>query len=245
MNEMMIFNNAEFGQMRSVMVDDEPWFVGKDVAEALGYSNARDALNRHVDNEDRADVVIHDGSQNRNMNIINESGLYALIFGSKLESARKFKRWVTSEVLPSLRKNGTYSIRQQAGSQEIDTLRARTELLKTATELIKACKGDIHPIERLLNLEGKEILPSTGKRVKRLTNDDINSIELYVRSHKIAEGDLVKEVYEKYVNYCYNRGLTPRTRQAFVLKVKDIKKLTGMTRYIEGEQVRIFEKFGK
>lgn len=110
MNELQIFNNEEFGNVRSLMIDNEPWLVGKDVAEALGYSNPRDALSKHVDEEDkRSNVAIHDGSQNRNMIIINESGLYALVFGSKLPSAKKFKHWVTSEVLPTLRKTGSYA----------------------------------------------------------------------------------------------------------------------------------------
>lgn len=113
MNEVMIFNNPEFGQVRTVTVDGEPWFVGKDVAEALGYSNTRDAIAKHVVTEDRTDVAIHDGSQNRTMTIINESGLYTLIFGSKLASAVRFKRWVTSEVLPSIRKNGGYIANQE------------------------------------------------------------------------------------------------------------------------------------
>lgn len=108
MNELMIFNNPEFGTIRAIEVNGEPWLVGKDVAEALGYSNPRDALDRHVDDEDKATVGIHDGSQSRNMTIINESGLYSLVLSSKLPGAKKFKRWVTSEVLPSIRKHGTY-----------------------------------------------------------------------------------------------------------------------------------------
>lgn len=108
MNELQVFNHQEFGAVRSVMINDAPWFVGKDVAESLGYSNPRDALARHVDDEDKG-VAKHDtlgGSQD--MVIINESGLYALIFGSKLESAKRFKRWVTSDVLPSIRRTGGY-----------------------------------------------------------------------------------------------------------------------------------------
>ena len=108
MNELMIFNNPEFGTIRAIEVNGEPWLVGKDVAEALGYSNPRDALDRHVDDEDKATVGIHDGSQSRNMTIINESGLYSLVLSSKLPGAKKFKRWVTSEVLPSIRKHGAY-----------------------------------------------------------------------------------------------------------------------------------------
>ena len=105
MSEITVFANEQFGQLRTVEKDGQPWFVGKDAAGILGYSNSRDALAKHVDSEDRADVAIHDGSQNRNMVIINESGLYSLVFASKLPAAKQFKHWVTSEVLPTLRKH--------------------------------------------------------------------------------------------------------------------------------------------
>lgn len=108
-NQITVFDNAELGKLRTVVVDSLVYFVGKDVAEILGYSNTRDALARHIDSEDKADVVIHDGSQNRTMAVINESGLYSLILSSKLKAAKKFKRWVTSEVLPAIRKTGSYS----------------------------------------------------------------------------------------------------------------------------------------
>lgn len=109
MNEVRIFTNSEFGCIRIIEMNGEPWFVGKDVAEALGYSNTRDALSAHVMDEDKNTVVISDGKRgNPNQTVINESGLYALIFGSKLESAKCFKHWVTSEILPSIRRNGGY-----------------------------------------------------------------------------------------------------------------------------------------
>lgn len=108
MNELKVFENPTFGQVRTVEIDGEPWFVGKDVAEALGYSNTRDALSKHVDEDDKATVAFHDGSQNRNVTAVNESGLYSLILSSKLPGAKEFKRWVTSEVIPSIRKTGGY-----------------------------------------------------------------------------------------------------------------------------------------
>jgi prophage antirepressor-like protein len=109
MNELQIFNSEEFGEIRTVTIGNEPWFVGKDVAEALGYSNTRDALATHISEEDKNTVVISDGKRgNPNQVVINESGLYALIFGSKLDSAKRFKHWVTSEVLPTIRKTGSY-----------------------------------------------------------------------------------------------------------------------------------------
>lgn len=109
MNELQIFNNEEFGNVRSLMIDNEPWLVGKDVATDLGYQNGSRDINRHVDEEDRRKVMVFDGKQNKETIVINESGLYALVFGSKLPSAKKFKHWVTSEVLPTLRKTGSYT----------------------------------------------------------------------------------------------------------------------------------------
>ena len=118
MNELMVFNNVEFGEIRVVNVNNEPYFIGKDVASALQYKNTRDALIKHVDDEDKADVVVYDGRQNRKMVAINESGVYSLIFGSKLESAKKFKRWVTSEVLVQIRQTGGYIPVKETDSDE-------------------------------------------------------------------------------------------------------------------------------
>lgn len=118
MNEVKIFNSKEFGDVRTVTINGEPWFVGKDVAEALGYSNTRDALVTHVADEDKNTVVISDGKRgNPNQTVINESGLYALIFGSKLESAQRFKHWVTSEVLPAIRRTGGYQVPAPQGKE--------------------------------------------------------------------------------------------------------------------------------
>lgn len=108
MRELKIFKSEEFGEIRTVTIDNEPWLVGKDVAEALGYSEPRSAVSKKVDEADKGVAEMETPSGKQNMTIINESGLYALIFGSKLESAKRFKRWVTSEVLPSIRRNGGY-----------------------------------------------------------------------------------------------------------------------------------------
>lgn len=109
MNELMIFNNPEFGTIRTLERDGEPWFVGKDVAEVLGYAKPRNALDTHVDGDDALKQGITDRvGRTQEMTIINESGLYSLVLGSKLPTAKKFKRWVTHEVIPSIRKNGGY-----------------------------------------------------------------------------------------------------------------------------------------
>lgn len=108
MNGLQIFNNSEFGKIRTVTINNEPWFIGKDIAEILGYKNISRDINRHVDKDDILNY--QDGSlkTNRGVTVINESGLYSLILSSKLPTAKKFKHWVTSEVLPTIRKTGGY-----------------------------------------------------------------------------------------------------------------------------------------
>lgn len=118
MSSLITFENMEFGKLTVMEKDGEFFFIGKEVAEKLGYANTRDALVRHVDTDDKADVVFHDGRQRRNMVSINESGLYSLILSSKLPQAKDFKRWVTTEVLPSIRKNGGYIKNQENMSNE-------------------------------------------------------------------------------------------------------------------------------
>ncbi len=117
MQELQIFKNKEFGEVRTVTIGNEPWFVGKDVATALGYSNTRDAILKHVHEDDKGVAKCDTPSGKQEMTVINESGLYALIFGSKLESAKRFKHWVTSEVLPTIRKNGGYQMQAPQGKE--------------------------------------------------------------------------------------------------------------------------------
>lgn len=194
-NQLQVFNNAEFGQVRTIVKNEEVWFVGKDVAEALGYSNTRDALTKHIDNEDRADVAIHDGRQNRSMIIINESGLYSLVFSSKLPSAKKFKHWVTREVLPSIRKTGSYSMKQQPVDDtkklrsEAMLLNARTRQAKMWKELsqmttIKEYK-EIAFVKAGNVLAGKEIFSLPEATEKTYSADEIGAI-LGVSANKIG-----------------------------------------------------------
>ena len=119
MNELQVFRNAEFGELTLLEIDNEPWFVGKEVAEKLGYENTKDSISRHVPEEDKRIFQRSENTTldipNRGLTIINESGLYSLILGSKLESAKRFKRWVTSEVLPAIRRTGSYSNQPTGG----------------------------------------------------------------------------------------------------------------------------------
>ena len=114
MKELKIFKNDDFGKIRATEIDGEPWFVGKDIAEVLGYSNPRKAMGDHVDDEDKGVTKCDTLGGQQNLVIINESGLYSLILGSKLPTAKKFKRWVTSEVLPAIRRHGAYMTDEKA-----------------------------------------------------------------------------------------------------------------------------------
>lgn len=144
MQEMRIFENAEFGKVRTAEINGEPYFVGKDVAEILGYVDTNKAIAMHVDDEDKLNDKSALSLGQRGGWLINESGLYSLIFSSKLASAKKFKRWVTSEVLPSIRKTGRYMSKQMTEQVEINkmTLEMIRELTNTVKQLISATSAE-------------------------------------------------------------------------------------------------------
>lgn len=139
-NKIQVFTNEKFGKVRTLMINNEPWFVGKDVAVALGYKDTSDALKKHIDTEDKLTRRFADSGQSREMYIINESGVYSLVLSSKLPTAKKFKRWVTSEVLPSIRKTGGYV------------------MPKTFSEALMAYAKEVEARERL-ELENTEMRP--------------------------------------------------------------------------------------
>lgn len=139
MNELQIFNNPDFGHVRMVMIEDTPYFVGKDVAEILGYKDTVNALKSHVDDEDKLGWQITTSGQKRNVTLINESGAYALVFGSKLPNARKFKHWVTSEVLPSIRKTGGYKVE----AKPMDDMEVLCRAVLISDKRIKALENKI------------------------------------------------------------------------------------------------------
>lgn len=153
MENLQIFNSEEFGQVRTMVIDGEPWFVGKDVAEALGYERPTDTVRKRVDDEDRGISKMETPSGKQEMTIINESGLYTLVLGSKLDSAKRFKRWVTSEVLPAIRKTGSYN----KPMTEAEQIRL---LAKGATELyerVDKVETKIETLENDMPLYGCEI----------------------------------------------------------------------------------------
>ena len=136
MQELEIFKNEEFGEIRTVVIENEPWFVGKDVAVALGYKDTADSIKRHVDNEDKLTRCFTASGQKREMIVINESGLYSLILSSKLPTAKNFKHWVTSEVLPTIRKHGAYMTDEKA-FDVLHNAGGLADLLQQAAEQLK------------------------------------------------------------------------------------------------------------
>lgn len=151
--ELQIFSNSEFGEIRTITKDNETYFIGKDVAKALGFANPRDAIATHVFDEDKGVDTIDTLGGKQSMTVINESGVYALVFGSRLESAKRFKHWVTSEVLPSIRKTGSYS-KPLTTSEQIRLLaQGNTEL----AERVDKVEDKITSIEEETPLYGCEI----------------------------------------------------------------------------------------
>ena len=139
MNEVEIFRNEEFGEIRTVVIENEPWFVGRDVATALGYVKPENAIATHVEKEDKYTTTLKQGNGTNltsKTTLINESGIYSLIFGSKLESAKRFKHWVTSEVLPTIRKHGAYMTDEKA-FDVLHNAGGLADLLQQAAEQLK------------------------------------------------------------------------------------------------------------
>lgn len=215
MNEIMIFNNPEFGSIRTVEIDGEPWMVGKDVAAALGYSNPRKALDDHVDPDDKMQgdgVTIRDSiGREQHPTIINESGLYSLVLSSKLPGAKKFRRWVTADVLHAIRKTGGYNIPKDYPS----ALRALADAeeqklaLLAENEQQKQAIADFQPIKQYVDtiLSSTRTLTTTqiaadydmsAKKLNKILHED--GIQRYVNGQWI--------LYQKYMGKGYTKSKT-------------------------------------
>ena len=186
MNELKIFKNNDFGEIRTVTINGEPHFVGKDIAEILEYQNGSRDINRHVDPEDRIKTMVFDGNQDKETILINESGLYSLILSSKMPKAKKFKRWVTSEVLPEIRKTGSYTkapksfkealflaYKQQEQIEELEKTKAwignkrEAQAMNTASQKSK----EVKKLQVALDLE---MSFATVKKVEKMTGRKYN-----------------------------------------------------------------------
>lgn len=207
MNNLQLFNNPDFGEIRALELDGQPWFVGKDVAKALGYSNVRDAISRHVDPEDKG-VVKHDtpgGTQK--MTIINESGLYSLVLSSKLPGAKQFKRWVTSEVLPSIRKSGGYINGQETMSPEELMAKALMVAEKTLAEREKRISS--------LTVENQILQPKADYFDQLVDRNLLTSLRDTAKELGIKEKKFIGFLVEKKYLYRDKKGkLTPYAGKA-------------------------------
>lgn len=196
-NAMQIFKNDEFGQVRTVVIENEPYFVGKDVTEALGYGKGKSLANavaNHVDKEDKGVTKIMTPGGAQEMTVINESGIYSLVFGSKLPTAKKFKRWVTHEVLPSIRKTGSYGIPQtyaealQLAADQAKQLleqKPKVEFFDAVAESKDAI--EIASVAKVLNV------PGVGR----------NKLFEFLRNHKVLMRN--NQPYQKYIDCGYFR----------------------------------------
>ena len=190
MNDPMIFKNPQFGEIRAVDIDGEPWFVGKDIAQVLGYGDTDQALRRHVDDEDKLTRQINGSGQSRAMTFINESGLYSLILSSKLPTAKVFKRWVTSQVLPSIRKHGGYITGQQVLPP--DQLMAKALLVAQKTMDEQSAKlAD-------LELENRRLLAAIpwGPRVRLWSQSELSYMLFFALSQ--GREDYITALYMGY-----------------------------------------------
>lgn len=192
MNEIRIFENPEFGKVRTTMIGGEPYFVGKDVTENLGYGNSRQAIATNVDDDDKGVHSVDTLGGTQKMTAINESGLYSLILGSKLPTAKKFKRWVTSEVLPAIRKTGSYSIQNKPDSYTIDDPIERAKRWIEEAEARKALECKI-----------KEDEPKVALADKRLDKKGCISITDATQSLNLKRGYITKWARAKgYLHQC-------------------------------------------
>ena len=191
MNELKIFKNSEFGEIRTVEIGGEPWFVGKDVAEVLGYSNPSKALSDHVDGEDKLNNESLSGLGQRGGWLINESGLYSLILSSKLPTAKAFKRWVTSEVLPSIRKTGAYSV------QVPRTLKEALQLALEQEEKLEALQLD----NIIKTQQIAELTPKATYYDLILQCKDLLSVTEIAKDYGMSAKGMNKKLHELGVQY--------------------------------------------
>lgn len=217
-NEVQIFENAEFGKVRTIVKDGEPYFIGKDVADILGYAKPENAIATHVDEEDKTSTLIQGTGSNYKSKaiIINESGVYVLIFGSKLPKAKQFKRWVTSEVLPSIRKTGSYNTipkeRSEFKEQELKARMLNARVRESNQYLKIAAQIDIPEYRYILQAKSAEalnggvpVLPLQEAERKTYSATEIgamfgvsaNRIGKLANAHKLKTPEYGKLFYSK------------------------------------------------
>lgn len=224
MNDLAIFENPEFGHIRGLKIEGEPWFVGKDIAAALGYSDTAQAIRKHIDDEDKGVVESTTPGGKQNITIINESGLYSLMLKSKLPGAKKFKRWVTSEVLPSIRKTGAYSMQGAGRAEPADN--AVFERLWAELERKQKLNGYVGRFCSYFGWSRRYFLSGMYKLMKRNGyNVDALTLRMQVATHDYAMSTMQAIVMDeeafnlfcKIAEYGIQRNNIPKTvEEAFL-----------------------------
>lgn len=239
MSELQIFKSPAFGQVRTVTIDGEPWFVAKDVATALGYSNTRDAIAKHVDDDDKNTVVIRDGKGNPNQTVINESGLYSLVLSSKLPTAKNFKHWITSEVLPAIRKTGGYI----ANAETMTDAEIMSKALMIAKQTIESREQRIHSLEaETERMKPKEIFAdAVSASNSSILIGDLAKI-LHGNGIKIGRGRLFAWMREHgYLIKQKGTSYNMPTQRAMELKLFKVKEGS----YVDGKGNNVITKTTK
>lgn len=199
MNELQIFNNEEFGSVRTLVINEEPWFIGKDVTDILGYQNGSRDIQRHVDAEDCQVIQNYQNSTleipNRGMTIINESGLYSLILSSKMPKAKQFKRWVTSEVLPAIRKHGVYAV---------DEVLENPDMLISALTALKEERAKVKARDETIAIQNQQIAemkPKASYYDLVLNCKDVVAVSTIAKDYGWSPQRLNNYLHEKKVQY--------------------------------------------
>ena len=243
MNDLKVFNNDEFGSIRTWVVDDEPWFVGKDIATILGYAKPENAIANHVDDEDKTSTLIQGSGSNYKSKaiLINESGLYSLILSSKLPSAKKFKRWVTGEVLPSIRKTGSYS----KPMSQLEIAQYSINLLIEQERKMKALEAQQGEQVKRLDIIDSRLEVLNGVHIEGTGRDRLNAmVRAYVVKKGISYAEGWKD-FKKAYNYAF------RTRLGVLLtnytNKNNLKSKPTIPRFLErtnrlDEGLRVAEK---
>ena len=243
MNELQVFNNDEFGSVRTWVVDDVPWFVGKDIATILGYAKPENAIANHVDDEDKTSTLIQGSGSNYKSKaiLVNESGLYSLILSSKLPNAKKFKRWVTGEVLPSIRKTGSYG----KPMSQLEIAQYSINLLIEQERKMKALEAQQGEQVKRLDIIDSRLEVLNGVHIEGTGRDRLNAmVRAYVVKKGIsyAEGwKDFKKAYNRAFHTCLGALLTNYTNKNNLKSKPTIPRFLERTNRID-EGLRVAEK---
>ena len=254
MNNLQIFDSPDFGQIRTIQQNGEPWFVGKDVADILGYQNGSRDVNRHVDEDDRQNYQNGTFESNRGLTIINESGLYSLILSSKMPKAKEFKRWVTSEVIPAIRKTGKYEAMAQAVPVDDEPATDFTQLefdqrIRIAA-IIASCRRERLPlVAKVLSLDLEGMMPLMPAHITEAEQAAYRYISGVYDS--LERDTPIQYFYSSYTKWCMEQNLLPLTKHGVtkVLKKYFLVQTVATAYYENGTRVmgccRCYRKTGR